>query len=185
MKIALPGPVGSYTEQAALRYLQNKKLDLKPAYYFSPKALVEALCDQEEIQMAVMPLSLEDGTIFKDTLNALGLYRVKVREIIQDTSIYNLACLPKVPKEEIKYVSSWTKVIMDCSDFLSKEYPEIEIIYSDHVSTAVKNLLEGLLPEETAVVCSEAAAKNSGLKVIARDIAANPMSVKYIVVTKR
>ncbi len=160
-KIAVLGPHGSYTEEAALR-LAGSRL---PIIYRNSVEDVFKAVETGDADFGLIPVENSlHGTVIQ-TLDSLMKYEVEVFAEYESEIRHNLVGKRNLSLKEIKTVFSHPQAIAQCSEFINNYIPHAEIRYTRSTSEAIE-----MLDETSAAIASELAAKLYRLHIIKRDI---------------
>ena len=177
MKIACPGIVGSYTEQAA--YQISKNAELK--YYETFEDVFDAV-ENVEMPYGIVPIQNSTAGSVSATYELLSksdLYivcstKVKIKHC--------LACKHTTDKSEIKKVFSHEQGLMQCSEFIK----ENNYFKRECPNTSIAARMVSESSEPLACICSEDCANENDLKILRTNIAnANKNYTRFILVSNK
>lgn len=153
MKVALLGPKGTYTHQAARNYFKNIE-----AVFFS--TLEEVY--NSEINTKFVPIENSLGGGVSDSIELL---RNTENEITGEhiLKIEHMLISKEKSIEDIEKVSSHPQALNQCNEFLKKQ--EWEQIETSSTASAVENLEPG-----EAAIASKTAAEINNVNVLKRNI---------------
>lgn len=173
-KVAVLGPMGSFSEEAALR-LTGSRL---PLIYKNGVEEIFRAVESGEAECGIVPIENSTYGTVLSTLDSLMKYDVQVFGEYELEVRHNLAGKRNIPLREIKTVYSHPQAIAQCSEFLNQYLPHAEIRYTRSTSEAVE-----MLDESSAAIVSELAAKLYRLHIIKRDIqtSSNNVTRFYII----
>ena len=169
-KIAFLGPVGTYTEEAALRY--DPDADLRPYPSIASAGLAVLTGEADE---SVVPIenSLEGSVNF--TLDLLigqsGLFIRK--EIVLPIEHY-LMGKPGTRPTDVQVVYSHPQALAQCQGYLERNFPQAQQMASLSTVAAVTDAQASPVP--AAAIAPKRAAALNGAEIIAtgiQDVAAN------------
>jgi prephenate dehydratase len=174
-KVAVLGPAGTFTEQAAGRLFPGAMLE-----YMEDVGDVFRFVDGGKGDgVAAIENSLE-GSIGK-TLESLMRYDVKiVGEATLDIHL-NLMARKGVRPQDIKVVLSHPTALAQCRDYLSREYPKAKREASSSTSEAIKQA--GEKADAAAIGYGEAGLRY-GLHVLAEDVQDQESQTRFVAVSK-
>lgn len=165
--IAYLGPPGTFTEEALIKFLGNKKdIDMTP---FSTVVEVIKSVDKGEAEEGIVPIenSIEGSVnITQDVLTFESEAKI-IREITIPVK-HSLIGKKGVKLGDIKKIVSHPHATAQCRNFLSTKFPNIEIIAANSTAEAVKKILE--MDNNVAAIGTNTAAKIYNLNVILTDI---------------
>lgn len=181
MKIAIFGPEGTFTEQAALIYAKEKRASITPVFFTNIHDIFDAV-KKGLVNEGIVPLeNMIDGSV-GETLDALYHSELKIIEEIVVPISQCIAILPSADIKDVNTVVSHYKALGQCSNFLRKK----KFILKEALSTAdaMKQIKERKL-KDCAAIGPELAAKKYGLKIVARSIEDRKDNVtRFVVISK-
>jgi len=163
--IACSGVPGSFSEEAAQKFILDQSLDGELNYAITSDASLTAVADGEA-EYAVVPLENHNGGIVYETVYATSRYLYDVVSIFEIDVQQNLLVKPGTKKEDIKQIISHQQGIAQCRFYLKREFPEAETTEYPDTSLAAKHLGEDKFPEGTAVIASKRAAELANLEIL-------------------
>ena len=170
VKIGVMGAEYSNSMEAARRMARS--LGIKGAEFaplVSASGVVCAILDGE-VQFGVFALSNTLGGTVAETNEALaGLKYVSVCEDKQHIH-HCLFKLPDASTRSIASVASHVQALAQCRRSLKHLLPEARLIETEDTAIAARNLREGRLDANTAVICLKAAGEAYGLELVAENI---------------
>jgi len=166
VRVAYYGDVGSYSEEASLKFF--KHAELRPCRRFKD---VFDYVVSKEVDFGVVPIenSLE-GSV-GEVYDLLKDFNVMIYGEVQLRISHCLIALPGVELGSIKYVYSHPQALAQCSKFLDRL--GVDVVPYHSTSSAVRMIRERGL-KDSAAVGSLRAAELYGMEVLARDIQDNP-----------
>ncbi len=166
MKIAYLGPEKTHTEKAAREmFPESDLISLKPIL-----KVVRAV-ENKEVDFGVVPLeNFYEGEV-RETLDALT-ESTKTR-IVKDKAIEIIHCLGVLQNNKrIDKIFSKDQALSQCGEYIYKNYPNAITIATSSTSEAVEKIAKEKLLD-SAAIASEEALKNSGFKIISKDLCKN------------
>jgi prephenate dehydratase len=167
-KVGYLGPRGTFSEEIALRFYRQADGAFLP--YNSIDAVIQAVATGEVSEGIVPVENSVEGSV-NITLDMLA-HKVDlfiVRELIQPIR-HNL--LVQEGTRHVNKVLSHAQALAQCRDYLSRRYPEAELVSVESTAAAAYQTASGL--KNSAAVGSLRAAQVYGLQVLATDIQDNP-----------
>ncbi len=160
-KLAVLGPMGSFSEEVALRLVGSRL----PLVYCSTTDEIIRMVDEEKVDYGLVPIENSvNGTVLP-VLDALLSHDV---EVFGETKLEVIHCLVakrKIPLREIKRVYSHPQAIAQCMGFINNYLPHAEVRYTSSTSDAIE-----LLDEYSAAIVSENAARLHKLFILRKGI---------------
>ncbi len=176
-RIAVLGPAGSFSEEAALKLTASRL----PLVYCSNVEEVVKAVECGKVDYGVIPIENSvNGTVIA-SLDALLRHDVEVFGELELEVRLNLVAKRKMSLKDVKVVFSHPQAISQCSNFIANYLPHAEIRYTRSTSDAVS-----MLDDSSAAITSDVAARIYGLHVIRRDIQDSGNNVtRFYVIRKR
>ncbi len=156
--IALSGVPGSFSEEAAHKFMLDHAIDGDLNYAVTADASLAAVAD-DAAEYAVIPLENHNGGIVYETVYATARYLYEVVSIFEIDVQQNLIVAPGTKQADVKQIVSHQQGIAQCRFYLKREFPGVEYIEYADTALAAKDLAEGKFPEGTAVIASRRAAE--------------------------
>lgn len=183
-KIAVSGDKGSFSEEAGLLYAKENDLPGELVYATDINGVLVAL-NAREADLGIFPVANSRGGIIEHAYEAMGKHNFKYLEQFKMDVEQCLMSRPEKSEKDIKKISSHPEAISHCENYLRKQYPNVRLIYWDDTAKAAKDLAEGVLSEDTAVIAPAVCAEQYGLKLLAKGIQdQNPNFLNFIVVQR-
>lgn len=170
MKIGFQGDWGSNNEVATKRFIENinEKVELIPL--ISSKNVVSAL-KEGEIDFGVMAIENNIGGIVNETQKAL--YEEKI-ECLMKIQIDIHHCVfvkdEEISQDEIKFVASHEQALFQTKENLNKLFKEAKLVAIADTAIGAKQLNDGILTKDYAVVCSKQAGVMNNLHLLYENI---------------
>ncbi len=167
MKIAIQGELGSFSHEAALKFV--------PGAEIVPCALsaeVFAALDAGAVDAAAIPIENSLAGSVLEHFDLLLKHDVKVVEETLLRIRHNLIAMPGTSTAEINRVFSHPVALAQCRNFLF-HHPVMKAIAFYDTAGSVKQLMD-LRDRSVAAIASEAAAEIYGAEILQRDIEDNP-----------
>lgn len=179
MDIAYLGPVGTFTQQAALFY--NK--DARMHAYQTIDEVIESVW-RGEAPLGVVPIeNSTEGTV-NATLDTLIFdANLFIKAEISLKISQNLFMKKELTSEKIKAILSHSQGLAQCRKYLHKHYPEAETVPVSSTAEAAKIVSES--GEALAAVGNSLAGKIYGLSTVKENIQdQNENTTTFVAVTK-
>ena len=170
MTVGISGDVGSFSEQAANKYCQKNDIsnyDLK--YLISVKNVLDAL-DKKDIDLGIFPIENSNGGIVIESVYAISQHIFKIKELFEIPVIHCLLAKPGKKKEDIQTIASHDQALKQCKMYLKRQWKEAHLQETQDTAKAAKNLAEGKLSDNTAVLAPENCAILYGLEVMEKGV---------------
>lgn len=179
--IGILGPLGTFTEEAAIKYCKDTDIDRKIIPYQTISEVFRAVRD-DKIPEGIVPIENFLNGHVMETLDNLNKNGVKVKRAIVLPIHHCLIAISDV--NNIKTIKSHPQALAQCSDYLDKNYPDVERIGTRSTASAMKEITENNL-NNVAVIGSESGAKRYGLNILEKKIENNNLNkTMFIVISK-
>lgn len=165
LKLGVCGVPGSFSEEAALKYLEKHDLTGKLVYLTAAENVLAALED-ETIQIGICPVENSTGGVVIETIYALSRHLCTIQELFNIEVIQNLLVHPEASGDNITTITSHDQALKQCRMTLKREYPDTELQEYPDTAKAAEDLANGTLPKTTAVVASANAARLYQLNIL-------------------
>lgn len=162
-RIAIQGMNGSFHDIAAHQYFDGEQLQLICCDTF------EEVFDNVRKDPTVIALTAIENTIAGSLLHNYELLRDSGLTVVGEHKLHIshcICCLPDDTWDSIQEVHSHPVALMQCRQFLAK-HPNIKAVESDDTAGSAKYIAEHEYKcQGWAAICSSAAARLYGLKVL-------------------
>lgn len=168
--IGVSGAIGSFSEQATKEYCRKHQLEnYKLEYLISVENVLNAL-ENGKIEMGIFPIENSNGGIVIESVYAMSRYIFKIQELFEIPVIHCLLVKPSIKKEDIKTIASHDQAIKQCKMYIKRNWTDTNIEARDDTAKAAKDLSEGILPPDTAVLAPESCAALYGLEILEKGV---------------
>jgi prephenate dehydratase len=155
--IAISGIAGSFSEEAARKFLQDAHIDADVVYATTARDTFEAV-SSGQTKYGLVPLENSNGGIVLETVHAAADYLYHIEKIFEIDVQQNLITLPGTSREDIVKIVSHHQALAQCKFYLRREWPQAEHIEYADTALAARDLADGKLDAHTAIIASRAAA---------------------------
>ena len=175
-RIGFLGPVGTYTEEAALQY--DPEADLQP---FPTIGAVGLAVSSAITQEGVVPIenSLE-GSVTNTLDLLISQSELSIRQEVVLPIDHYLMASPGTTAANIQVIYSHPQALAQCQSFLERRFPNAQQLASLSTVAAVSDMLGSSLP--AAAIAPRRAADLHDVEIIGRSIQDNPNNVTRFVV---
>lgn len=179
VRVACFGAPGAYAHSAAARVFPGAQ----PMFYSPFKEVFMAVGDGEA-DFGVIPIENSSAGSVTEVYDLMLRYRFYISAAVDIPVDHCLAAAKGTKVTDIIRVYSHSQALSQCSDFLNA-HPAIEA--HDYVSTAqAAEYVAASGKPGYAAICSEDAARKSGLEIIQRGFQNNPNNTtRFIVISKK
>ena len=171
IKIGVSGNRGSFSEEAANYYARRENItDYEIKYLISVANVLQAL-KAGEIERGIFPIENSNGGIVTEAVYAMSrVYfhdrRISSRLISSTASWLN----PAPTTGSIKTIASHQQALKQCRMYLKRKWGETELKEYSDTAEAAKDLSEGKLDPDTAVIAPRICAELYGLEILEEGI---------------
>jgi prephenate dehydratase len=156
--IAISGIAGSFSEEAARKFLHDSAIEGEIIYAVTAKDTFEAVASGRTTY-GLIPLENSNGGIVLETVHAAGDYLYHIEKILEIDVHQNLIVMPGTKRDDIKKIVSHQQALAQCKFYLRRDWPNIDHLEYADTALAAKDLAEGKLGPDTAIIASVAAAQ--------------------------
>ena len=182
--IGVSGDKGSFSEEAAILYSAGSGLEHKIVYLIDMEGVLSAL-NASAIDLGIFPVVNSRGGLVHPAFKAMGTYQFKMIDEIWLDVKQSLLSKKNITKANIKAVASHSQALAQCERYLEKEFPKIKLIEWEDTAKAARDLAEGKIKRNVAVIAPARCAQMYGLQVLDRNIQdTHPNLTTFIVVKK-
>lgn len=182
--VGISGAEGSYTGQAAAQYCMTKGISrVRFEYLTSVEPVLRKLQDRH-IDLGIFGIVNSIGGVVEEYMPFIGRLRYDFIEILKFEVNHMLLVLPGTKWEDVDNIVSQDQALSQCLIYLAERWwgkPTQKYI---DTATAAKDLSEGKLPPNSAVIASEACAKLYNLDILDTCIQDKKPNITSFVVAK-
>jgi prephenate dehydratase len=164
-QIAISGIAGSFSEEAAHKFLNTRHIEAEIVYATTARNTFESVTSGAT-EYGLVPLENSNGGIVLETVHAAADYTYHIEKIFEIDVQQNLITLPGVGREDITKIVSHHQALAQCKFYLRRHWPAAEHIEYADTALAAKDLAAGSLDRHTAIIASAAAAKLYDLPIL-------------------
>lgn len=183
-KIALSGEQGSFSEEAALLYLNRNAEEMELLYATDMEGVLRAV-NEDEAEIGIFPVVNSRGGLVKPAFEAMGKYNFN---FFDEVWLEVQQCLMKksgVDISTITKVTSHSQALAQCARYLDDKYPDIKRVEWQDTALAARDLSEGVLADDTLVIAPARAGKIYNLELVEQGIQdTRPNLTTFIIIRK-
>lgn len=170
VKISIQGIAGSFCQQAAWLYCQQKGL-LRPDLVYSINSAQALHCVLVgESELAVMALNNSYGGLVDETITALADAKYHIVDTVNLAVSQNLLANIDTTSDQIRHIYSHPQALKQCRQYLSLHYPEATRHPSEDTASAARALSLGQYPTNSAVIAAKDCIKHYNLQILDSNI---------------
>lgn len=184
MKIGISGDAGSFSEEAGLLYASKNKINPEWIYLIDMEGVLDAV-EHGKIDMGIFPVVNLRGGLVRMAFDAMGRHPFTVIDELWLEVNQCLLAKQGVMKNAIKKIASHPQALAQSREYLQKEFNDAELIEWQDTAKAARDLADGKLRGDCAVIAPRRAGEIYGLNVMAANIQdARPNLTAFIFVKK-
>ena len=168
--IGLSGGVGSFSEQATDYYCQQEGIKEYEKQYLISVENVLAAIDNDEVGLGIFPIENSNGGIVYEAVRAISSHIFDIEKFFEIDIRHCLIAKPGKNISDITMISSHDQALKQCKMYLKRKWPDTEIKEWTDTADAVRAIMEGELPENTAAIASAKAAEVYGAEILEEGI---------------
>lgn len=182
VKVGVSGDAGSFSEEAALQYAQRENFEAEIIYAIDMEGVLQGL-DEDKFELGIFPVVNSRGGLVQMAFEAMGKHLFRMVNELWLEVHQCLMVRPGVSKEQIKKIATHPQAISQCERYLSREFSGVKLVDWEDTAKAARDLKNGVLESDTAVIAPARSAQIYGLEIIAKGIQDNhPNLTTFIVV---
>jgi chorismate mutase/prephenate dehydratase len=167
MRVAYLGPEGTFTYKAtkSLFLDSDEFVDIKPI------GRVIKYLEEDKVDYAVVPAENYYNGWVNNTIDALTRSNVN---IIKEKAFPIVHCFAALKnRKDITQILSKDQAIEQCDSYLTKNYPDSDLVYVTSTADAVKQVVETPLVNAGVIASEGIINQYEGLELLAKDICPN------------
>ena len=169
LKLGVSGDKGSFSEKAGLLYAKNTGVDYTLHYLMDMKGVLAAI-ENTSIDVGIFPVVNMHGGLVRMAFDAMGQHYFQVIDELWLNVQQCLLAKFGIKKHDIKKIVSHSQALAQCRFYIEKNFPKAELIEWQDTALAAKNLSEGTLAADCAVIAPELAASLYTLDILDKHI---------------
>lgn len=175
LRIAYLGASGSFTEEAASTWAAREGADgVELVGGAGPEAVV-ALVARGAARLGVLPVANSRGGLVLSCLTALTTGDCRpCGELVLPVRFTLWTRRPEVAASDLRAVASHPQAFRQCARSLARLLPDRTCLERGDTATAARDLAEGVLAPDVAVLASRRAGESRGLHALATDVQDDP-----------
>ena len=183
-KIAVSGDAGSFSEEAGLLYAQRQGWEKPEIIFAIDMDGVLKSVTTGEAEYGIFPVVNSRGGLVQTAFEAMGKYLFKMIDELWFEVYQCLMVLPGVKKEDITNITTHPQAISQCERYIKREFPNAKLNDWEDTAKAAKDLADGVLPCDTAVIAPARSAQIYKLDLLDKGIQDNHPNLTTFIVVK-
>ncbi|RJR13300.1 chorismate mutase [Candidatus Parcubacteria bacterium] len=166
MRIGVSGGVGSFSAEAACQYCVSETItDAEIEHMIFIEHVLIAL-EKGEIDLGIFAIENSNGRMVVEYFTHIARYRFNPKRLFEFQVHHMLLALPGKTRADIRQIVSQKQAIKQCSGYLKTEWYGTEVTEYIDTATAAKDLREGKLSTDSAVIAARSCAKLYDLEIL-------------------
>ncbi len=166
VRVGVMGAKGSFTEQAALKYIADNNLtETEMVLLVEINAVLEAVTS-DAIDIAVFPIQNSVSGIVESSMHGMSQHIFTITDFFEMEIDQTLLVLPGTTAAQVTEITSQRPALGQCTSYLERVWKDTPI--TEYVDTAksAADLANGTLSAGTAVIASPLCAEIYGLEIL-------------------
>ena len=164
------GAQGSFSEEAARKYIETEKISNPEIQYLISGENVLGSLEAGKSDIGIFPIENSNGGIVIEAIYAMAKHHFSVKKIFEIDVHQNLLVKRGINPEHITTIASHDQALKQCRMYLKRKWPGVDLQEYADTAKAAADLSSGVLPETTAVIASKGAAELYGLDILKESV---------------
>ncbi|PIT87550.1 MAG: chorismate mutase [Candidatus Magasanikbacteria bacterium CG10_big_fil_rev_8_21_14_0_10_40_10] len=182
--IAVSGDAGSFSEEAGLLCAQREGVEADMIYAIDMEGVLDRV-EKGEADFGVFPVVNSRGGLVQTAFEAMGRHLFELKDEIWMEVRQCLMVAPGTKKIDIKKIATHPQAISQCERYIKRELPQARLIDWEDTAKAAKDLRDGVLDKDTAVIAPARSAQIYGLELLEKGIQDNHPNLTTFIVVKK
>ena len=152
MKIGIQGAIGSFSEEASKKFIENHGIKNPEIKYLISSKDVLSNVENRKVDYGIFAMENAQGGVVIESVEALALHKCKIIEMFHIPIEQNLLALENINTGDITEIHSHRQALRQCKDYLSENFWTRPLIEADDTAESARRLSENKLPKTAAVV---------------------------------
>ena len=185
IKIGVSGDVGSFSEEVGLNYIKKANLYNAELVCLIDMHGVMSALDAKKIDIGIFPVVNNNSGLVWPAFEAMGKFNFKIIDELHLDVQQCIFAKQDMELKDVREIYSYTPAFNQCKIFLKEEAAGIPKVEWGDMAKAARDLANGVLPGNVAVIGSRRAAEAYNLKILAGNIQdVKPNVTMFVVVTR-
>jgi prephenate dehydratase len=168
--VGVMGGKGSFSEEAANMYCRDQGITEYQLVYLLVAENVLKAMHEGTVDVGIFPIVNSTTGLVEVAFTAVAKYSFAIRKTFVMGIHQNLLVLPGTDVKDISAVVSQKPALGQCRGFLDNNFPDIAQVEYKDTAEAARDLANGTLPPNTAVIANKSCADIYGLEILFEDI---------------
>lgn len=170
LRIGISGAQGSFSEEAAQRYVEMTQCGpYTPVYLVSVANVLESL-KNGSVELGIFPIENSNGGIVIEAVHAMAQFTFIIDRLFEIDVHHCLLARNGVHANDITIITSHDQALKQCRMYLKRRWPGVEIQEYKDTAQSACDLGKGVLPRTTAVIAPRRCAELYGLDILEESI---------------
>lgn len=170
LKIGVMGGRGSFSEEAANHYCSKNKMDgFEIAYLITAENVLGSL-GRGEVDLGIFPIENSNGGIVYESVYAMAKYGFKIENMFEIDIRHCLLVKKGSNPSQISRIVSHQQALKQCRMYLKRRWPDVDLEEYKDTAEAAKDLGQGVLGDNVAVIAPKICAELYDLDVLEEGI---------------
>lgn len=170
MKVAVQGIEGSFSEMAAVHYLNTQAIaHYELSYQITSENVLKSI-NEKQCKLGIFAIENSTGGVVYESIYALAKYNCHIENFFSIAISQNLLVNSGVDHKQITAIHSHSQALAQCQQYLRDYFSDIPLVEEEDTAFAAKKLAQGKLPKNTAVIGNQACSKLYGLTLLEKEI---------------
>ena len=168
--VGISGNRGSFSEEAAMKYIAEQKIKFGGLKYLISAERVLQQLDKGEIDIGIFPIENSNGGIVIEAVRAMSKYVFQIEKMFEIDVKHCLLVRPGVKSAEVNRIVSHPQAIKQCRMYLKRKWKYVQLDEYSDTAEAAKDLAAGKLGVGSAVIAPAKCAEIYGLDILEEGI---------------
>ena len=183
INFGVSGLAGSFSDAAAQRYAEQAGISAQYLYLIDMEGVLNAV-EKGLVDLGIFPVVNLRGGLVNMAFTAMGKHLFTPIEELWLEVHQCLLVAPTSTAAAIKKIVSHPQSLRQCREYLQREFPKAVLIEWSDTALAAKDLAEGKLSEDCAVIAPKRAAQLYQLKVLTENIEDQQPNLTAFIIAK-
>jgi len=170
MRIAVSGAHGSFSEEAGKEYCRTHGIENPELVYLVTAENVLSAVEAGAVDRGIVPIENSTGGVVIEAIYALAQHMVHIEKMFEIIVLQNLLVFPGTKRADVTTITSHDQAIKQCKMYLKHNFPLVAVSEYPDTAQAAKDLGEGVLSKNTAIIAPKACAELYGLEILEESI---------------
>jgi prephenate dehydratase len=170
MRIGISGAHGSFSEEAARKYVQLAGIREHSFEYLVSVDNVLGALKNGSVERGIFPIENSNGGIVIEAVHAMAKHTFTIERMFEIDVHHNLLVQKGVRADAITRITSHDQALKQCRMYLKRRSPGVELMEYADTAQAAEHLGKGILPPTTAIIAPKGCAGLYGLEILEESI---------------